>query len=137
MSIKNLFRFFITLILMVGSVHGKTIRITKLDAVTLNQIISLKNKEYTIEFRKGDFIPLHFEAKGDFIETKKSLLNDLIVKRDFYIKIQEGNISLSLNGKRYKSLKKYIKGMISISTDAENHDHVPNLIKIILAAFLK
>ena len=137
MRIKNLCRFFIVLIFTVGSVHGKTIRITKLDTLNLNQIISSQNQEYVIEFREGDLIPLHFEAKGDFIETRKSLLNDLIVKRDFYIKIKKGNISLSLDGRLYKSLKKYIKGVISISSGTENKDHVPNLIKVMLAAFLK
>lgn len=137
MKTKNLCGFFIVTILMVSSVYGKTIRITKLDDLVINQIMSLKNQENVIEFRKGDFIPLHFEAKGDLIESKNGLLSDLIVKRDFFIKIKEGNISLSLDGRLYRPLKKYIKGRISVGTETENNNQVPNLIKVMFAAFLK
>lgn len=74
--------------------------------------------ESVIEFRQGDEIPISIKASGDLIATKGDPVQYVVVKKNFWIRIQNDNFQISFDGTSYQPLTQEIRGELSIVTDA-------------------
>jgi len=119
-----------------SNVFAKNIRATELSNTLIAQLLTDKNKNYVVEFRSGDQIPLNFEAKGDLFDSTENINNVLNIKKDFFIKIANDTVSISLNGSNYLSLNDAISGNFSLGSDID-HSQIPEVIKVMLAVHLK
>ena len=109
------------------------IRATNLNSVIVSDLL-LSKKTHVVEFRQGDQVPLNFKADGDLFDSKNDFDNILNIKRTFFIKVSQNNISLSMDGNVYKPIKEAIKGNLSVGSEASP---IPGIIQVLLEVYLK
>ncbi len=91
------------------------------------------NTAEKIHFTKGEILPLHVKLNisGNLVNWHQSLLMNLKMKQDGYLKIAGENISYSLDGIHYHPFKQMLKGKltagIGISDDKPAEKYIGNL----------
>lgn len=91
-----------------------TMRAMDMDQATWGQVFSGQLKDFFIEFRKNDILPVSFTAEGDFFETQQASPTPLKVKRDLWIKVDGSKFEFSLDGTTFKPLPQVAQGIFSI-----------------------
>src|SRR4051812_42963163 len=95
---------------MAAQAYGSVIRATALTPEMLGRAMRGEIPEVTIEFRQGDRLPVTFTAEGDLLESAQISPSYWSVKRDFYVRYQQSQFQLSLDGKTFKPYNEIIRG---------------------------
>jgi len=85
---------------------------------------------------------VHFDviahsAQGDLLETKKPRINYVHVKQTFWLKLQNNEVVISLDGSNFKPLNQVIRGSITAEAGATQTGLPVNAIELSLKALLK
>ncbi len=75
------------------------------------------HKGTTVRFHRGDEIPLSFTTGGDLIESTQLAETSVVVKRDFWIRIQNDMVLFSLDGKAFKPFMDSVTGQFEVKSE--------------------
>ncbi len=137
---ENMFNKINHLIIVTGlclsaAAQAKTIRATDINAEALAQLATGEATELIIEFIKGDELPVTFSSTGDLFEITQQEASYITIKKDFWIKINKGHYTFSLNGSSYKPITEALTGSFKASLGSNNGP--ANAINLLLEAYLK
>jgi hypothetical protein len=93
--------------------------------------------ERIVEFRQGDRLPVSLSTKGDFLETVEAGNAYVNVKRNFWLKLKDNDVQVSLDGVTYKPIKDVVAGTFSAGTSADESGGVAGALNVALEAYLK
>lgn len=113
------------------------IRPSGLDRALLQKLKSGELEEVTVEFRKGDQLPVAFKTEGDLVESTDSTPSFVAVKRAFFVRMTQANFLMSLDGVHYLPIDQLVKGSLTMGARASDQDHIANGISIIFRSILK
>jgi hypothetical protein len=69
--------------------------------------------------QEGTRLPINFFLKGELMELIPSVdFPTIVIKRSFYMRIQNEQLLMSLDGKDWKNWQELVKGNLSIGLDA-------------------
>jgi hypothetical protein len=88
----------------------------------------------TIEFRRGDQLPVTVTAAGDLIETTQQATSYVGVKRDFWIKAEDDKIMISFDGQSFRPFNEALTGHFQAGAGGGG---IASAIQIGFAAYLK
>lgn len=96
-------------------------------------------QELVIEFRQGDQLPLSFSSEGDILETLETRnISPVLVKKAFWLKIEQHSILMSLDGTNFKSIPEILTGSFTASfVGGENRSTVANAINLVFKGSLR
>jgi len=119
----------------------KSIRATQLDPKTWSEWEKGSIPELLIEFQKGDKISVNLRAEGDLLETTtESPPSSLTAQRAFWLRIEQKQGYLSLDGVHFRPVHQLLSGSFTASLTSPTQ--LPNtpqgsLLSLIFRAHLK
>ncbi|MGZ3772222.1 MAG: hypothetical protein ACXVCY_00010 [Pseudobdellovibrionaceae bacterium] len=116
---------------------AKNIRATEMTDSQWSQLYSGKLIDCVIEFREGDNLPVTFAAEGDLFTSTQSSVAHVGVKRNFWVRVNEKNVEMSLDGINYKPINDVVGGNFSVGTNENQDGGVADSIQMNLKLFLK
>lgn len=125
----------VLVLLLAVNAKAKTVRATEMGREIWSQISSGDKSELIVEFRLGDELPVSFSAEGDFLETSRTGVSYVLIKRNFWLKLTGNQVEMSLDGTTYKPIQDAIKG--SFSAGAGSGSGSANAINLALSAYIK
>lgn len=120
-----------------GISEARTVRATEMTSSLWSRLTAGTADELIVEFRQGDQLPVNISAKGDLLETVQAGTAYVTVKRNFWLKLQNDDIQMSLDGATFKPIKDAVDGTLSAGTSADESGGLANAINIGLEAYLK
>jgi hypothetical protein len=97
--------------------QAKSIRAIEMKSSDWVELKKLCSEEVVVEFRKGETVPITFNAGGDLLETKHPTVTEFSVKQDFWVRIQNNNFQLSVDGYNFTPFTDLLRGSISLGAD--------------------
>lgn len=127
------------MLLLAGGAEAsaKVMRATEMGSVMWSDLSHGKLSDVIIEFRQGDELPVSFAAEGDLIETKRSSVSYIGIKRNFWISLSQNDLKLSLDGVNFKKFSDLLTGSLEAGAGSDQNGGVANSINIVFKAFLK
>ena len=116
------------LFISLASVQAESIRFSELAQDELSNVLKGKANQ-TVEFRKGDLIPLSFKVRGNLLSLAKNYANILKVEKDFFIKANRASIKISFDGYDYVDLKDALSGSLTVGASGSS---IPSILNILL-----
>lgn len=100
------------------------LQIINASCTTEQEMVKFNRGDLVLEFTEGTLVPLHFFLDGNWL----ALVNDdqqncIQIKRTFYMRLAENELSFSLNLTEWKSLLEFVTGTASLMIGA--HDGTP------------
>ncbi len=120
-----------------GISEAKTVRATDMTSSLWSRLMAGTADELIVEFRQGDQLPVNISAKGDFLETAQAGTAYVNVKRNFWLKLQNNDVQMSIDGTTFKPIKDVVGGMLTAGTNADENGGIANAINVALEAYLK
>jgi len=117
--------------------EAQTIRATDIPGLQWEKLMTNAKGNLTVEFRKGDELPVAFRASGDLFETSREGVSYIIVKRTFWLKMNGSEVQMSLDGSSYKNLNETVGGSFSARAGSGDEDGIAHAINLVLEANLK
>ena len=117
--------------------EAKTLRATEMDSHKWSELYQGKMQEVTIEFREGDELPMTFVAEGDLFATSQSPVTYISIKRNFWIKISENALVMSLDGVTFKPFNQVITGSFNVGGKPDQTTGSIDSIQAVLKTYLK
>ncbi len=129
----------ITALLWVGTARGevKALRASEMNPKQWSEVLADTNHKYIVEFRKGDELPVSFDVEGDLLETNKSSVSYVGVKKNFWMRLSDNNVEISFDGSSFQDLTKALTGVLQADAKADENGGSANSINILLKAFLR
>lgn len=126
-------------LLLTGLAEAKTLRVADLPGPLWSTETQKALNGITIEFRRGDQLPVNVVAEGDLLETTRPAASLIGVKRDFWLRFAGNDVRISLDGVDFKRLNEVISGDGSLGIDAGTAPDggVASAINILFRAHLK
>lgn len=121
----------------IAQAHGKVVRATELRGTMLSDFTRGKLGNMVVEFRQGDELPLSFEAHGDLIETRQPLVSSVGIKKDFWLRLIQQDVEISLDGTTFKKIGEVASGSLEAGFGSAQNGGVVDSINIIFNAILK
>ena len=116
---------------------GKVVRATDMGSTMWSDLAHGKLGDVVVEFRQGDDLPVSFEAQGDLIETRQSSVSYVGVKKNFWLRLSQNNVEISLDGTAFKKLNDVLTGSLEAGAGSAQNGGVADAINIVFKAFLK
>lgn len=126
----------ICLLLVAGVAEGKTIRATEMTSSQWSEL-SRVSGDLIVEFRQGDELPVTFSAEGDLLETTHMATSYVGVKRNFWVRVQQTKLQMSLDGTSYKDISDVLSGSFQAGAGSDQNGGVASAINLALKAYLK
>ena len=108
-----------------------------MDSHKWSELYQGKMQEVTIEFREGDELPMTFVAEGDLFATSQSPVTYISIKRNFWIKISENALVMSLDGVTFKPFTQVITGSFNVGGKPDQTTGSIDSIQAVLKTYLK
>lgn len=118
-------------------VEAKTVRASEMSNAQWAQLYSGKAQDLVVEFREGDVLPVSLEAEGDLVATRQAGITYMDVKKNFWLKLDQDNLVMSLDGENFKPLNQLISGSLTAGAEKDPNSDVANSIKVRFNAYLK
>lgn len=125
------------LILVAVFSEAHTLRATDLDSATWTKVFSGQIQNLIVEFHQGDELPVTVSAEGDFFETLRTQPTPLSIKKNFWLKVNQDSLLVSLDGNDFKPLPQVASGTLAFGTGAGDSGGRANLLNINLKAYQK
>jgi hypothetical protein len=116
---------------------GKIVRAPDMGNTMWSDLARGKLGNIIVEFRQGDELPVSFEAQGDLLETRQTSLSSVVIKKNFWLRLAQNNIELSLDGTIFKKLSDVLTGGLEAGAGSGQNGGVADAINIVFKAFLK
>lgn len=116
---------------------GKVVRATEMGSTMWSDLTRGKLSDIVVEFRQGDELPVSFEAQGDLIETRQSSVSYVGIKKNFWLRLSQNNVEISLDGTTFKKLGDVLNGSLEAGAGSAQNGGVADAISIVFKAFLK
>lgn len=100
--------------------EASAIRAQDMDQATWGKAFAGQLKDYLIEFRQGDILPVSFTVEGDFFETQQAQATPLKIKKDLWMKVDGSKFEFSLDGTNFKPLPQMAQGMFTIGASSSD-----------------
>lgn len=120
-----------------ATAQTRVLRASEMNSEQWSEILKNGSEEVTVEFRQDDEIPVSFSAQGDLLETSKSGISYVQVKKSFWLKLQNNDVVLSLDGTNFKPLNQVIGGSFSAGASSGQSGLPVNAIELSFKALLK
>ena len=117
-----------------------SIRATELGINFLTKIQKGEIQNVTIEFREGDHLPINIRAEGDLFESVDNNSTLIEIKKNFFIRIYDSEVTMSFDGVTFKPFKETVGGSLSIGASPVGNDtnNFPvSAIGVLFKAFIK
>ncbi|MEK6775069.1 MAG: hypothetical protein AABY64_14105 [Bdellovibrionota bacterium] len=136
---KKMLLFMIGVFLLIrgADANAKTVKATEMGSTVWSDISDGSLKDVIVEFRQGDEIPLSFKAEGDLVESSQESVSYIRIKRNFWLRLNQSTVELSLNGVKFKKLNEALTGSLEAGANANQSGGPANTFNIIFKAFLK
>ena len=127
------------MLVLTGAVpaSAKVVRATEMGSSMWSDLTKGKLDEVTVEFRQGDELPVAFEAQGDLMETRQTSVSTVGIKRNFWLKLSQNDIVISMDGTTFKKLNEVTSGSLEAGAASATNGGVADAINIVFKAFLK
>lgn len=98
------------------------INVLDLNASSLGEIMTGKNKELTVEFSEGTKLPINFFIKGSLLslEENDNPIQMVNVEQTFYARFYRGDVLLSTNLIDWEPFKNFISGTVGVSLSVQD-----------------
>lgn len=116
---------------------GKVVRATDMGSAMWSDLAHGKLGDVVVEFRQGDELPVTFEAQGDLIETRQNSTSYVGIKKNFWLRLSQNNVEISLDGTTFKKLNDVLTGSLEAGAGSAQKGGVADAINIVFKAFLK
>ena len=129
----------VAMLLLSGAVQasGKVVRATDMGATMWSDLTHGKLGDVVVEFRQGDDLPVTFEAQGDLMETRQTSVNYVGIKKNFWLRLSQNNIEISLDGTTFKKMSDVLTGSLEAGAGSAQTVGVADAINIVFKALLK
>lgn len=97
-----------------AQIQAKTVRATEMTSVMWSHLTGAGSDDFTIEFRQGDVLPVTVGAQGDFLETTQVGTSEVLVKKNFWIQLQNNALRVSLDGTTFKPMGDVVTGGLTV-----------------------
>jgi hypothetical protein len=124
-------------LLMAGVSEAKTVRATEMNGTLWSNLSKGALSDIIIEFRQGDELPVNLTAEGDLMETTQTATSYIGIKRNFWLKVQNTKIQISLDGTNFKEMNEVLSGSIEAGAGSDQNGGIANAINVAFKAFLK
>ena len=121
----------------IANAQGKVIRATEMGTSMWSDLAQGKLGDIIIEFRQGDELPVSFEAQGDLLETRQTGVSYVGIKRNFWLRLSQNNLEISLDGVTFKKITDVLKGSLEAGAGTAQNGGVADAINITFKTFLK
>ncbi len=121
----------------IAQAGGKVMRATDMGATMWSDLASGKLGDVVVEFRQGDELPVTFEAEGDLMETRKTFISYVGIKKNFWLRLRQNNVEISLDGAIFKKMGDVLTGSLDAGAGSAQNGGVADAINIVFKAFLK
>ncbi len=75
--------------------------------------------DLTVEFRRGDLLPVDVKASGDLLATKGAGSVTIEVQQTFYLKAEGNDLLLSVDGVDFAPITDRVSGHLSASASSD------------------
>lgn len=116
---------------------GKVVRATDMGTTIWSDLTKGKLGDVVVEFRQGDELPVTFEAQGDLIETRQTSVSYVGIKKNFWLRLSQNDVEISLDGTTFKKLNEVLTGSLEAGAGSAQNGGVADTITIMFKAFLK
>lgn len=123
-------------LLLTHAGEAKPIRATEMTAADWAKSADEK-ENMTIEFRRGDQLPVSLLAQGDLIETPRNEVIYVSVKRDFWMRLTSNVPQISLDGTHFRKIPEVLTGALSAGAGTDPNGGIANALNIVLSAHVK
>lgn len=120
-----------------GQANEKSIRATDMGPAMWSELSRGKLNNTVVEFRNGDELPVSFEAQGDLFETRQTSLSYIVIKRNFWVRLSQNSVDISLDGTNFKNLSEVLKGSLEAGAGSAQNGGIADAINIVFKAILK
>jgi hypothetical protein len=122
-----------------NSAHAitKSIRPNQLNEDVFRRLNAGEIPQLVVEFRQGDLLPLTVKIEGDLLETIENHPSSIVVRKPFFVKIEQDKIQMSMNGIEYKPFQELLKGKIDVGASSDQGGGPANAINVLVQAFLR
>jgi len=121
----------------ISQAGGKVVRATDMGTTMWSDLTKGKLGDVVVEFRQGDELPVTFEAQGDLIETKQTSVSYVGIKRNFWLRLSQNDVEISLDGTTFKKLNEILTGSLEAGAGSAQNGGVADAITIMFKAYLK
>ncbi|HMN67400.1 MAG TPA: hypothetical protein PKC28_02580 [Bdellovibrionales bacterium] len=121
----------------VAQASGKVVRATEMGTTMWSDLTKGKLGDVVVEFRQGDELPVTFEAQGDLIETRQTFVSYVGIKGNFWLRLSQNDVEISLDGTTFKKLNEVLTGSLEAGAGSAQNGGVADAITIMFKAFLK
>ena len=125
------------LLLFAGVSEARTVRAIDMDSSLWSNLSAGTPSDIIVEFRRDDEVPIHLTAEGDLIESTQAATSYVRIKRNFWLKVQQQKIKISLDGMTFKDLSDVLTGSIKADTGPDPNGGIANVINLAFRAFLR
>jgi len=138
-NMKRMKLLLVGMLLLSGAAQasGKIVRATEMGATIWSDLAHGKLSDIIVEFRQGDELPITFEAQGDLMETRQTSVSYLGIKKNFWLRLSQDNVEISLDGTNFKKIGDVLSGSLEAGAGSAQNGGVAEAIHIIFKAFLK
>ena len=123
--------------LLSGVAQAKTIRATDMTSSLWSDLSRGALGDLVVEFRQGDELPVTFSAEGDLLETTHSASSYVGVKRNFWVRLQQTKIQMSLDNVAFKDVSDILSGSFQAGAGSDQNGGAASAISLALKAYLK
>ena len=129
----------IGILVLSGVAHAgeKVVRATDLGTTMQSGLTNGGFSNVIIEFRQGDELPMTLEVQGDLAETTQASVSRIGIKKNFWIRLSQNNLEISLDGTTFKKLNELLTGSLQAGAGSAQNGGVADAISIIFKAFQK
>lgn len=115
----------------------RTVRATDMTPSMWSDLAVGRLGDMVIEFRQNDELPVSFEAQGDLLETRRTSVSYVGIKKNFWLRLSQNDVEISFDGASFKKLNESLTGSIEAGAGTGQAGGVANAINIVFKAFLK
>lgn len=124
---KPVIQLFVILALTLTTLHYAQADVLRWADLTDEHWKLLEDKkmdEIILEFRKDEKIPIEFSILGDLLQTEKQEPKTVLqVQRNFWVKFDNDQIALSLNGEQFQPIPDLLSGVIHLGANPIKNKH--------------
>ena len=136
-TIKTIILVGLVTVGQLATAQARLVRASEMNSDQWSEIFKNGSAEVIVEFHQGDEIPVSFSAQGDLLETTKPGLSYVQVKKNFWLKLLNNDVVLSLDGSNFKPLNQVISGSFTADAGSGQSGLPVNAIELSLKALLK
>src|SRR3989338_2561829 len=119
------------------AVQAAPVRFSELSSDTWEKFQKGEIGEMTVEFRKGDLVPVKVRAEGDLMGIDDPTTIYVTVKETFFIKFTQTALLMSRDNQDYKPFNELITGSFTAGAASDKNGGPVHSIDMLFKAFFK